>query len=142
MAISKASAVWEGSFREGKGAMRPANGPEVAYSAGTRFEGVKGSNPEELIGAAHAGCFSMALAVGLGQAGAQPTRITTNAKVHLEKDGTGFTIKTIELDCEASASGIDDAKFQEVAEATKKGCPVSKLLAAAEIRLTATLVAS
>jgi osmotically inducible protein OsmC len=130
MSISKASATWDGGFKDGKGVMKPANGADVPFTAGTRFEGQKGSNPEELIGAALAGCFSMALSVGLGKAGATPKSIRTSADVKLEKVGEGFEITGIALTCEASVDGIDEAKFKEIAEATKKGCPVSKALAA------------
>ena len=143
MGISKATAQWQGSFKAGKGVMKPAHGGEVGYTAGTRFEGQPGSNPEELIGAALAGCFSMALAVGLERAGAQPRSIRTSADVKLEKQTDGFAITGIALSTEAEVTGIDDAQFQQVAEATKKGCPVSKALAAiGNITLSAKLVAS
>lgn len=140
MSISKASATWEGSFKEGRGVMKPANGGEVPFSTATRFEGQKGSNPEEMIGAALAGCFSMALSVGLGSANAPPKSIRTTADVKLEKVEGGFGITSIALTCEAEVPGIEDAKFQEIAEATKKGCPVSKALAATPITLQAKLV--
>jgi osmotically inducible protein OsmC len=130
MSNSKASATWDGSFKDGKGMMRPEHGGEAPFSAGSRFEGQKGSNPEELIGAAFAGCFSMALSVGLGKAGATPKSIRTSADVKLEKVGDGFEITGIALTCEAEAEGIDAAKFKEIAEATKKACPVGKALAA------------
>lgn len=140
MSISKASATWEGSFKEGKGTMKPANAAEVPFSVGTRFDGAKGSNPEEMIGAALAGCFSMALSVGLGQAGATPKSIRTSADVKLEKVEGGFGITSIALTTEAEVQGLDAAKFQELAEATKKGCPVGKALAAVPITLSAKLV--
>jgi lipoyl-dependent peroxiredoxin len=140
MSISKASATWEGPFKEGKGVMKPDHGGEVAFSAGTRFEGQKGSNPEEMIGAALAGCFSMALSVGLGKANAAPKSIRTTADVQLDKVEGGFAISSIALNTEVDAPGIDDAKFQEIAEATKKGCPVGKALAAINITLKAKLV--
>ena len=139
MSISKANATWDGGFKDGKGAMKPDNGPEVAFTAGTRFEGVKGSNPEELIGAALAGCFSMALSVGLGKANATPKSIRTHADVKLEKGEGGFSITGIALSTEVLASGIDDAKFQQIAAETKAGCPVGKALAAVPITLTAKL---
>jgi lipoyl-dependent peroxiredoxin len=139
MSISKASATWDGSFKEGKGVMRPANGGEVPFSVATRFEGQKGSNPEEMIGAALAGCFSMALSVGLEKAGAKPTSIRTSADVKLEKVEGGFGITGIALTCEANVPGIDAAKFNEIAQETKKGCPVSKALAAVNITLDAKL---
>ena len=140
MAISKASAVWSGGFKDGKGTMSPAHGGEISFSAGTRFEGQQGSNPEELIGAALCGCFSMALSVGLGKAGLTPKRIHTTADVKLEKIGDAFQITTIDLKTEAEVPGADAAKFEEIAQATKKGCPVSKVLAAAKIELTAKLL--
>jgi osmotically inducible protein OsmC len=139
MGISKASATWNGGFKDGKGTMKPAHAPEAPFSVGSRFEGQQGSNPEELIGAALSGCFSMALAIGLESAGHKPTSIISHADVHLDKDGAGFSIKTIELTTQVTAPGIDDAKFQAVAAETKKQCPVSKVLAGATISLKATL---
>lgn len=139
MGISKSSALWSGGLKTGKGAMKPENGPEVPFSLGTRFEGVKGSNPEEMIGAALAGCFSMALSLGLEGAGAKPESIHTSAEVKLESQGGGFAITGIALTTKVKATGIDAAKFQSVAEETKKGCPVSKALAATPITLTASL---
>lgn len=141
MAIRKADAVWEGSLQEGKGTMKLSSGAfEGAYSFSTRFEEEPGTNPEELIGAAHAGCFSMALSGGLGRAGYTPTRISTTAKVHLTKGDAGFSISKIELHTEAEIPGIDEATFMEQAEGAKANCPVSKLLApGAEIELHATL---
>lgn len=110
-------------------------------ASSTRFEGVKGSNPEEMIGAALSGCFSMALSLGLEKAGMTPQSIRTTAKVHLEKEGEGFHIPKIELTTEVKATGGDEAKLKAVAEETKKHCPVSKVLKAAEITLEAKLVA-
>ncbi len=139
MGTSKASAHWEGTIK-GKGTMKPAHGSEIPFSVATRFEGQPGSNPEEVIGAALAGCFSMALSLGLEQAGATPKNIRTSANVTIDKDGPGFTIKAIALTTEVEASGIDAAKFKEVAEATKKGCPVSKALSSVpSMTLEATL---
>ncbi len=141
MATSTAEAVWEGSLKEGKGSMKGGSGAlNSPFSFGTRFEGVAGTNPEELIGAALAGCFSMALSAGLGKSGFTPTRIRTTSKVHLEKVGEGFKITRIELDTEAAIPNIDDKAFQEAAQATKKGCPVSQVLAATQIDLVAKLV--
>jgi lipoyl-dependent peroxiredoxin len=140
MAISKASASWQGGFKDGKGTMKGAHAPEAGFSAGSRFEGQEGSNPEELIGAALAGCYSMALTLNLEKAGMKPARIDTTADVKLERLESGFTITTIDLVTKASVPGGDAAKFQQLAEETKKGCPVSKVLAAAKINLTATLV--
>ncbi len=140
MGISKATAQWDGGFKDGKGVMKPAHGAEVPFSAGTRFEGQTGSNPEEMIGAALAGCYSMALTVALERNGAKPTGVQTSADVKLEKLEQGFTITAIELTSKVNATGIDEAKFQEVAEATKKGCPVSRALGAVgNITLRATL---
>lgn len=140
MGISKANATWEGTIGKGQGNMKPENGGDVPFSLVTRFEGAKGSNPEEMIGAALAGCFSMALSLGLEKGGMTPESIRTSAKVHLDKDGEGFSIKKIELSTEVKATGGDAAKFKEIAEQTKKGCPVGKVLAATEIVLDAKLV--
>lgn len=140
MSISKATAQWEGTLKAGKGAMKPAHGADVPFSLGTRFEGVAGSNPEEMLGAALAGCFSMALSLTLEKAGATPKSIQTSANVKLEKDGEGFTITTIDLSTEVAADGLTDDKLQELAAATKKGCPVSKALASVgTINLKASL---
>lgn len=139
MLISKASATWDGTLKAGKGVMRPAHGGEVSFTAGTRFEGQTGSNPEEMIGAALAGCFSMALSLALEQAGGTPRAIRTSANVKIEKVDGGFGITNIALTCEADVSGVDAAKFNEIAQATKKGCPVGKALAAVNITLDAKL---
>lgn len=140
MAVRSAEAEWKGNLREGAGKMKLGSGAyEGAYSFASRFEEGKGTNPEELIAAAHAGCFSMALSAGLGKAGFTPTRVHTTARVHLEKVGEGFGITRIELTTEAQVPGIDNKAFQEQAEGAKKGCPVSKVLAGAQISLTATL---
>ncbi len=141
MSISKATAHWEGGLKGGKGSMKPDHGAEVAFSLGTRFEGQQGSNPEELIGAALAGCFSMALTVGLEKAGVKPQRVQTSADVHLDKVGEGFSITAIDLTTQASVPGLDAARFQAIAEETKKNCPVSKALAGAKIGLKASLAA-
>jgi len=140
MAVRSANAVWEGDLKGGKGKVKLGSGSfEGAYSFASRFEEGKGTNPEELIGAAHAGCFSMALSAGLGRAGFTPTRIQTEARVHLEKAEDGFKISRIQLVTEAEVPGIDARKFQEEAEAAKKGCPVSKALASVPIELNAKL---
>lgn len=139
MGISKASAQWSGGFKDGKGVMKPEHGPEAPFSVGSRFEGQPGSNPEEMIGAALAGCFSMALTVGLEKSGAKPQGVKTSAEVKLEKQGDGFAITTIALTTEANVPGLDSAKFQQIAEETKKGCPVSKALAGTTITLNAKL---
>ena len=139
MGISKGSAHWNGTIKEGQGAMKPAHGAESPFSLGTRFEGKQGSNPEELIGAALSGCFSMALSLGLEKGGLKPSSIKTNADVRLDKQGEGFAITGIELTCEASVPGASDEQFQKIAEETKKGCPVSKALSAVNITLKASL---
>lgn len=141
MATRNAEAVWEGSLREGKGTMKLGSGAfEGAYSFASRFEEGTGTNPEELIGAAHAGCFSMALSAALGREGHNPERIHTTAKVHLNNVDGGFKITKIDLDTEAKIPGIDDATFQEFAEDAKNNCPVSQALAGPEITLNAKLV--
>lgn len=140
--IRMSKAQWEGTLRDGRGTVAFGSGAyEGAYSFASRFENGPGTNPEELIAAAHAGCFSMALSAGLGKAGLTPTRISTQAKVHLEKVGEGFGITKIELIAEGVVPGIDQAAFLEHAETAKKNCPVSKALSAVEITLDATLVA-
>ncbi len=139
MGISKGSAQWNGGIKDGKGTMKPAHGSESPFSLGSRFEGQPGSNPEELVGAALSGCFSMALSLGLEKAGSKPQSIRTSADVRLDKDGEGFSITTIELTTEASVPGLDAARFQTIAEETKKNCPVSKALAGVKISLKASL---
>ncbi len=140
MAVRKAEAEWTGNLREGKGRMKLGSGAyEGEYSFVSRFEEGKGTNPEELIGAAHAGCFSMALSAGLTRAGLSPKRIRTTAQVHLEKVGEAFEITRIELDTEAEVPGLDEKAFLEHAENAKKGCPVSKALAGPKIELKARL---
>jgi osmotically inducible protein OsmC len=141
MAARTSEAEWKGNLREGKGTMKLGSGVyEGPYSFVSRFESGAGTNPEELIAAAHAGCFSMALSAGLGKGGFTPTRIHTTATVHLEKVGEGFGITRIELDTQAQIPGIDAATFERFAEEAKKGCPVSKVLAGAQISLKAKLV--
>ena len=138
MAVRKAEAVWKGTLREGAGTMKLGSGAyEGPYTFASRFEDGKGTNPEELIGAAHAGCFSMFLSALLSNNGFKPTRIDTTAAVHLE---AGPTITMIELNTEAEVPGIDDAAFQKFAADAKAGCPVSKALASVDIKLTARLV--
>lgn len=141
MAVRIAEAEWKGNLREGQGTMKLGSGAfEGRYSFPSRFESGPGTNPEELIGAAHAGCFSMALSAGLSKAGFTPTRVHTTAKVHLEQVEGGFAITKIELATEAQIPGIDNPTFQQQAEAAKKNCPVSKALAGTAITLTAKLV--
>src|SRR5207344_1788549 len=138
MPARNASAVWNGDLKSGKGTMRLGSGAfEGPFSFASRFEEGTGTNPEELAGAAHAGCFSMAFANELSKAGFVPTRVATTAKVHLEKGDAGFGISHIDLATEAQVPGIDNAKFQEIAEAAKKGCPISKLFTGAQINLEA-----
>jgi lipoyl-dependent peroxiredoxin len=137
----KAEAVWKGSLTEGTGSMKFGSGAfEGAYSFASRFESGTGTNPEELIGAAHAGCFSMAFSAELGAAGHTPDEISTVAEVTLEKGDAGFAITKIHLTTRGKVPGIEESEFLKVAEAAKKGCPVSVLLAAAEITLDAKLI--
>ena len=139
MSIRSAQAVWNGTLKEGQGTMKFGSGAfEGAYTYASRFEEGPGTNPEELIGAASAGCFSMFLSALISKAGFTPTSIQTTAKVHLE---AGPTIARIELTTEAEVPGLDEAAFQEHAAAAKINCPVSKALASVEIVLNAKLVA-
>ena len=141
MPVRSASAVWEGTLIDGKGTMKMASGAyEGAYSFGSRFQEEPGTNPEELIAAAHAGCFSMALSAGLGKSGFNATRVATSAKAFLEKVGEGFAITRIELTTEAEVPGVDEETFLEHATGAKQNCPVSKALAGVEISLNAKLV--
>ncbi len=135
-----ASAHWEGDIKKGKGTISTQSGAlkEQPYGFNTRFEDEPGTNPEELIGAAHAGCFSMAFSLELGNAGYTADSIDTKAKVTLDKDGDGFSITKIHLDMNATIPGIDDAEFQKIANGAKEGCPVSKVLNA-DITLDAKL---
>ena len=128
-----ANARWNGSLQDGNGTMRMASGAyEGPYSFQSRFEEGDGTNPEELIAAAHAGCFSMALSGELGRAGHEVDSVETEAVVHLEKVEQGFAIKRIELKTRVSAPNLDDAALQEATQAAKAGCPVSQALAAVE----------
>lgn len=142
MSIRTAEAVWEGSLKEGKGVMRLGSGAfEGNYSHSSRFDEAPGTNPEELIGAAHAGCYSMAFSGDLDKAGFTPTRVHTTAKVTFERVDGKATITRIHLDTQAEVPGIDEQTFQEVAEGARTGCPVSRSLAGGpEITLTARLV--
>jgi osmotically inducible protein OsmC len=129
MATSKASAVWEGGLRGGKGSFTGASGAIGGdYSFRTRFEGAPGTNPEELIAAAHASCLSMALSAGLEAAGTPPTRIATSAACTIEKVGDGFRITGMKLDVRGVVKGLDEAGFAKAAESAKNGCPVSQAL--------------
>jgi osmotically inducible protein OsmC len=137
----KASAIWKGSLKEGSGTLSTGSGALSAkpYSFRTRFEGEPGTNPEELIGAAHAGCFSMALSMILGMAGLTADSIETEATITLEKVDDGFAVTASHLDVKASIPGADDATFQDLAGKAKAGCPISKLLNA-KITMDAKLV--
>jgi len=140
MPVRKAEAVWHGSFKEGHGHMLFGEGDfEVEYSAGARFEEDPGGNPEQLLGAAHAGCFSMALASGLSKAGFPPKSIHTTAEVHLDKTEAGWTVTRIHLTTEVEAPGIENPAFLELAEKSKQNCPVSRALGSVEISLEASL---
>jgi osmotically inducible protein OsmC len=138
--IKKGSAVWKGSLKEGGGTISTETGVlrNAPYGFKARFEDGPGTNPEELIAAAHAACFSMALSVGLGTAGFTADSIQTEAVVRLEKVGDGFAITHSDLVCVAKIPGMDDRTFQQIAEQTKSGCPVSKVLNA-KISLSAKL---
>jgi lipoyl-dependent peroxiredoxin len=139
MPIRKSEATWRGTLKEGEGTMRLASGRyEGPYTFSSRFEEAAGTNPEELIGAAHAGCFSMFLAALITERGYAPQSVHTTAAVHL---GAGPTINRIDLDCRATVPGIGDEEFQQLAADAKAKCPVSKALAAVpEITLAAKLV--
>ena len=135
------TAEWSGGFKDGKGAVSTKSDAlrKHPYGVAARFEGGPGTNPEELIGAAHAGCFTMALALMLGEENLTAEHMDTQADVTLDKDGDGFSIKTVHLTLKAKVPGTDDAKFQGIVKKAKEGCPVSKLLKA-EITLDATLL--
>jgi osmotically inducible protein OsmC len=141
MPIRTATARWEGNLTEGSGTMKTGKGGyQGNYSFKSRFEEGEGTNPEELIGAAHAGCFSMAFSKGLADAGFTPTSVETTAKVHLDKTDGGFGVTRIELETVGNVPGIDDGTFQKIAQGAKENCPISKLLSpGADISLTATL---
>lgn len=141
MPVRTADARWEGTLQDGKGTMRMGGGAwEGPYSFSSRFEEGTGTNPEELLAAAHAGCFSMALSAALGRAGHTPQSVATTARVHLGKTDEGFRVQKIELITEAVVPGIDRATFDEIAEGAKTGCPVSVALGGVgEITLQATL---
>ena len=141
MAVRHAEAVWQGSLREGTGTMKVGSGLfEGPYSFPSRFEQGAGTNPEELIGAAHAGCFSMALSGVLVRAGFSPQQIHTTAAVHLDKVGDGFKVTRIHLETRGTVPGLDRESFVKHAETAKTTCPISQLLTGAEITLEAALV--
>jgi osmotically inducible protein OsmC len=140
MPTRKASATWEGGLQSGKGSFSgESDGIGGSYTAGSRFAADAGSNPEELLAAAHAACYSMALSATLEKAGKPATRVTTDAACTVEKVGEGFTITTMKLTTRAVVPGIDDAEFQQLANGAKEGCPVSRALAGVKIELDATL---
>jgi osmotically inducible protein OsmC len=141
MAVRKAKAVWEGNLIDGKGTVEVESGLfKGLYSFQSRFADGKGTNPEELIGAAHAACYSMALSSMLGQKGYKPVKISTEANVNIEKVGEGFSITKILLITRGEVPGIDEKTFLKIANEAKVGCPVSKALAATPIELEATLL--
>ena len=137
---STASAVWKGGLKDGRGSLSSSSGAlsETPYTFSTRFEGSAGANPEELVAAAHAGCFSMALSAQLGEDGLTAERIATTATVTLEKTDAGFAVTKVHLDLSAKVPGADRAAFDTAANNAKTGCPISKLLNA-EISLSAVL---
>ncbi|HEY3007994.1 MAG TPA: OsmC family protein [Micromonosporaceae bacterium] len=141
MPIRTATARWEGTLTEGAGTMRTGGGGlSASYSYKSRFEDGEGSNPEELIAAAHSGCFSMALSKGLTDAGYPPTSISTSASVHLDKTDAGMTVTRIDLDTVGEVPNIDAAEFNKIAEGAKDNCPISRLLSpGADITLSARL---
>ena len=140
MPVRKAEAEWKGGLKDGQGRMESESGTvKGPYSFGTRFESEPGTNPEELIGAAHAGCFSMALAGVLADAGHAPERLHTEARVSIEPHEGGFRITRIELELEGTVPGLDADQFSEYAETAKRDCPVSQALAGTEIGLNAQL---
>jgi osmotically inducible protein OsmC len=140
MPTRSASARWEGNLAQGKGSLKTATGSfSGSYSFPSRFESGEGTNPEELIAAAHAGCYAMALSHELDQAGFTPNSVSASADVHLEQVEGGFAITKIALTCDADVPDIDGDKFQDIANAAKAGCPVSKALAGPEITLKANL---
>lgn len=141
MPTRNASAVWNGDLMKGSGTTKLGSGAfEGQYNFSSRFESGVGTNPEELLGASHAACYSMALSAGLGKAGFTPNRVATTARVTVDKVGDGFKITKIRLETEASVPHIDNAKFQEIANATKTGCPISQALSAVPMELDAKLV--
>lgn len=142
MPVRSARAVWEPNEAGGGGEIIPESGDfRTSYSRRSRFEQGSGSNPEELLGAAHASCFSMALSLALGGAGHEPQRVETEARVHIDRADSGFKITLIELSTTGVVPGIDQSTFQEFADRAKRTCPVSQALAGAEITLSATLQA-
>ena len=141
MPVRNAEATWEGGLQDGDGSVELGSGAfSGPYSFSTRFEDEQGTNPEELIGAAEAGCFSMALSMILEEDGHAPERIHTTAAVELEQVDGDFAITSIELDTEGSVPGIEEDEFVEYAEMAKENCPVSKALSGTDITLNASFV--
>ena len=141
MKTSKANAVWQGKLKDGKGtATIPSIGQEVKYTFSTRFENDRGTNPEELIAAAHSQCFSMAFSQLLTESGYNPVKIATSAEVTIGEKGEGMAILRSRLICDAEVPEIEDDEFQKLAEEAKKNCPVSQALASVDISLDANLV--
>jgi lipoyl-dependent peroxiredoxin len=141
MPIRNAEAVWTGTLSKGKGSVKTGSGGmKGEYSFASRFESGQGTNPEELVGAAHAACFSMAFSMIIEQAGFLPERVHTTARVSIDQVNGGFSITGIVLDTEAKIKGIDEKKFQEKALEAKNNCPVSKALASVQITLQAKLL--
>ncbi len=139
MPTRKATAIWEGGLKNGKGSFKTEQGIAAQYGFSSRFENGQGSNPEELLAAAHAACFSMALAVACEQAGKTATKIETTGACTIDKQGAGFVITKMALTCRAAVPGMDAETFQRTAQATKEGCPVSGALKAVKIELDAQL---
>lgn len=140
MVTRTSEAEWHGRIQDGSGSVTLGSGAfQGVYSFGSRFENANGTNPEELLGAAHASCFSMALSLLLTEAGYTPERITTSAAVRVERSGDGFAITRVDLVTEGDVPGLDASAFASCAEAAKSGCPVSKALAGVEITLSAEL---
>jgi osmotically inducible protein OsmC len=141
MPIRSATARWQGNLTEGSGTIKTGKGGiQGNYSFKSRFEEGEGTNPEELIGAAHAGCFSMAFSKALSDAGFTPTSVDTVAKVHLDKTDAGFSVTRIDLETQGDVPGVDESTFQKIAEDAKANCPISRLLSpGAEITLSAKL---
>lgn len=139
MSVRKARSEWKGTLKDGKGAMNFSNysGP---FTFKSRFEEGTGTNPEELVGAAHSGCYSMFLAALISGEGLNPESVETTAKVHLGKDDSGPLITTIELDSQVKCEGLSQEKFEELAAAAKAGCPISRLVAPTEVKLKAVLL--
>ncbi len=141
MAVRSSSASWKGNLADGSGTVSTESGTltRAGYSFPSRFETGPGTNPEELVAAAHAGCFAMALSHELAEAGHTPEEVRAQSRVHLDKVDDGFAIGRIELSCDATVPGIDDEAFQAIASAAARGCPVSKLLSGATIEVKARL---